>query len=147
MFWEGKGAVQYYAKVSNTGMKSKGGKSFYGQGEVKLRKLLGSAEPDKLRLVLIQRNPSGRHPEVQISRESINAASKSEMIRRWTMDERLHIPQLKQGHPPETMMHFPLFQISPLFSKKCSNSYEHFQNFTFSRKISWIFHPPKFLMT
>ena len=32
MFWEGKGAVQYYAKVSNTGMKGKGGKSFYEQG-------------------------------------------------------------------------------------------------------------------
>src|SRR6218665_832387 len=33
--------------------------------------------------------PVGRHPEVQILRESINAASKSELIRRWTMDERL----------------------------------------------------------
>src|SRR6218665_3007615 len=91
MLWEGKGAVQDYAKVSNTGVKGKGGKSFCEQGEVKLRKLLGSAEPDKLRLVWIERLPVGRHPEVQILRESINAASKSELIRRWTMDERLHI--------------------------------------------------------
>src|SRR6218665_962898 len=47
---------------------------------------------------------------------------------------------------PETFMHFPLFQISPLFSK----------NFQTLRKILTIlpfhekflnFHPPKFLMT
>src|SRR6218665_3121466 len=52
MFREGKGAVQDYAKVSNTGMKGKGGKSFCEQREVKLRKLLGSAEPDKYYCVL-----------------------------------------------------------------------------------------------
>ena len=34
--------------------------------------------------------------------------------------------------PPETMMHFPLFQISPLFSKK----FQTVHNFTFSQKIS-----------
>src|SRR6218665_4118774 len=91
MFREGKRAVQDCAKVSNAGMKGKGGKSLCEQGEVKLRKLLGSAEPDKLRLVWIEREPIRRYAEVQILRESINAASKSELIRRWTMDERLHI--------------------------------------------------------
>ena len=43
-------------------------------------KVVGGAEPDKLRLVWIQREPIGRHPEVQISRESINAANKSELV-------------------------------------------------------------------
>jgi len=33
----------------------------------------------------------GRHPEVQIPRESIIAASKSELIRKWTVDKSLHI--------------------------------------------------------
>ena len=40
MFWEGKCAVQAYAKVSNTGMKGKRGKSVSEYGEVKLQKLL-----------------------------------------------------------------------------------------------------------
>src|SRR6218665_1579837 len=37
--------------------------------------------------------------------------------------------------PSEAMMHSALFQISPLFSKKCSDSAENFHNFTFSRKF------------
>jgi len=45
MLWEGKLAVQDYAKISNTGMKDKRGKSLCEKGEVKLQKLLGSAEP------------------------------------------------------------------------------------------------------
>ena len=40
------------ATCSNTGMKGKGGKSFCEQGEVKLRKLVGSAELDKLRRIV-----------------------------------------------------------------------------------------------
>jgi len=64
MLWEGKLAVQNYAKASNTGMKDKRGKSLCKKGEVKLQKLLGSAEPDKLRLIWIQCEPIGRHPEV-----------------------------------------------------------------------------------
>ena len=38
--------------------------------------------------------------------------------------------------PPETMMHFPLFQISPPISEKFSDFLNFFYNFTFSRKIS-----------
>src|SRR6218665_2163550 len=38
-------------------------------------------------------------------------------------------------HPLEAMMHFPLFQISPLFPKKFSGYMENFPNFTFSHKI------------
>ena len=36
---------------------------------------------------------------------------------------------------PKAMMHFPLFQIPPIF-EKLSESLENFQNFTFSRQIS-----------
>ena len=40
-------------------------------------------------------------------------------------------------HPPlRPWCIFPLFQISPLFSKKFSDSVENFKNFTFSRKSS-----------
>src|SRR6218665_2735524 len=35
--------------------------------------------------------------------------------------------------PTEAMMHFPLFQISPLFAKKFRHSVENFPDFTFSR--------------
>ena len=38
-------------------------------------------------------------------------------------------------HPPETMMHFPLFQIPPYF-RQIFGLCEFFYNFTFSRKIS-----------
>ena len=38
--------------------------------------------------------------------------------------------------PPETMMHFPLFQISPLFLKSFRTFGNFFYNFTFSRKMS-----------
>src|SRR6218665_3010441 len=47
--------------------------------------------------------------------------------------------------PPEAMMHFPLFQISSLFSKNFQ-TVENVQNFNFSHKF-FHFHPPKFLMT
>ena len=97
MLLQGKLAVQNYANVWNTGMKDIRGKSLCEKGEVKLQTLLGSAEPDKLRLVWIQREPIGRHPEVQVSRESINAANRSELIRRWTMDEHLHIMSIHVG--------------------------------------------------
>src|SRR6218665_417569 len=40
-------------------------------------------------------------------------------------------------------MHFPLFQIPPIF-EKFSDFLKNFKNLTFSRKISH-FHPPKFL--
>src|SRR6218665_4219050 len=49
-------------------------------------------------------------------------------------------------HPPEVMMHFPLFQISPPISEKFSDAKGNFSNFTFSQKI-FDFHPQKFLMT
>ena len=39
--------------------------------------------------------------------------------------------------PPEAMVHFPLFQIPPIF-EKFSDSVENFQNFSFSREISRI---------
>ena len=48
MFCEGKRAVQDYARVLNTGIKVIRGKSLCENGKVKLQKLLGSAEPDKL---------------------------------------------------------------------------------------------------
>jgi len=54
MFLEGKPAVQDHAKVSNTGMKDKRWKSVCAKREVKLQKLLASAEPDKLYLIWIQ---------------------------------------------------------------------------------------------
>jgi len=60
--WEGKRAVQDYAKVLNTGMEDKRGKCLCEEGEVKLQKLLGSAERDKLHLVWIQWEPIGRLP-------------------------------------------------------------------------------------
>jgi len=45
MFWEGKHAVQDYAKVSNIGMKGKRGKSFCECGEVKLQMCVSDKEP------------------------------------------------------------------------------------------------------
>src|SRR6218665_1728633 len=44
------------------------------------------------------------------------------------------------------MMHFPLFQISPLFSKKFLTFWKISESLPFPDKISY-FHPPKFLTT
>src|SRR6218665_2192893 len=49
-------------------------------------------------------------------------------------------------HPSETMMHFPLFQISPLFSKNFRTLRKIFTILPFPNKFL-DFHPPKFLMT
>jgi len=43
-------------------------------------------------------------------------------------------------------MHFPLFQISALFSKKIQTLREIFTNLPLPEKFL-DFHPPKFLMT
>ena len=50
--------------------------------------------------------------------------------------------KLRGVHPPETMMHFPLFQISPYFRKifRLWGKFSQFEKFLH-------FHPPKFLMT
>src|SRR6218665_3522627 len=44
------------------------------------------------------------------------------------------------------MMHFPLFRISPLFSKNSQTLWKIFKLLPFSEKFL-DFHPPKFLMT
>ena len=49
-------------------------------------------------------------------------------------------------HPPETMMHFPLFQISPYFRKIFWTLRKIFAILLFPDKFL-DFHPPKFLMT
>ena len=70
-------------------MKDKRGKSLCEKGEVKLQKLLKStAEPDNCILFGFSES---RLEDIQRckSQESINAATKSKLIRRWTMDERL----------------------------------------------------------
>lgn len=91
MFRKGKRAVQDYAKVSNTGVETEGRESLCEEREIKLKKLLASAKPDELGLIWIQCKPIGRHPEVQVSRESVNAASKSKLSRGWAMDKSLYI--------------------------------------------------------
>ena len=48
-------------------------------------------------------------------------------------------------HPPEAMMHFPLFQIPPIL-QTFSDSVENVPNVTYS-KNNFDFHPPKFLVT
>src|SRR6218665_2073912 len=48
--------------------------------------------------------------------------------------------------PPETMMHFPLFQIVPLFWRNFQTLGKIFTILIFSEKFL-DFHPPKFLMT
>ena len=49
-------------------------------------------------------------------------------------------------HPSEAMMHYPLFQIFPLFPKNLSDSAENFPQFYLFQKNS-RFHAPKFLAT
>ncbi len=49
-------------------------------------------------------------------------------------------------HPPEAMMHFPLFQISPYFRKLFQTPWKIFTIWPFPKKI-FDFHLPKFLMT
>ena len=49
-------------------------------------------------------------------------------------------------HPSETMMHFLLFQISSLFSKKFQTLRKIFTILPFAEKFL-DFHPPKFQMT
>jgi len=56
----------------------------------------------------------------------------------------LCLTEARGVHPPEAMMHFPLFQISPNFPKKLSDCVVNFPNLTFSKKCS-DFHPQKFL--
>src|SRR6218665_1172080 len=48
--------------------------------------------------------------------------------------------------PPEVMMHFPLFHISPLFSKNFKTLWKISKMLPFPEK-NFDFHPPKFLMT
>ena len=44
------------------------------------------------------------------------------------------VPTIRGVHPPEAMMHFPLFQISALFPKNIWHSAGNFPDFTFSRR-------------
>jgi len=91
-----KGAIKDNTKVSNTGMESEGGKFLSKKRDVKFLKLLASAKPNKkLCFVWIQSEPIRRHPEVQISRESINAAGKSNLSRGWAKNKRLNIISIK----------------------------------------------------
>jgi hypothetical protein len=90
-----KGAIKDNTKVSNTGMESEGRKFLIKKRDVKFLKLLASAKPNKLRLVRIQSEPIRRHPEVQISRESVNAAGKSKLSRGWAKNKRLNIISIK----------------------------------------------------
>ena len=55
----------------------------------------------------------------------------------------------KQGRPStlrQWCIFHPLFQISPLFARNCSDSVENFPRFTFS-DFFWDFHPQIFLTT
>jgi len=51
-------------------------------------------------------------------------------------EERVRL-QSGASIPPETMIHFPPVSYFPHIFEKLSDSEENFQNFTFSRKISW----------
>src|SRR6218665_1186771 len=54
---------------------------------------------------------------------------------------------MMQGRPsPQTMMHFPLFQLSPLLGNTFRTPMKIFHIYSFPDKFL-DFHPPKFLMT
>src|SRR6218665_2784541 len=55
----------------------------------------------------------------------------------------MHSLQSGASIPSETMMHFPLFQISPLFSKKFRALRKILKMLPFPEKFL-DFHPPKF---
>ena len=59
---------------------------------------------------------------------------------------RIGASALRGVHPSETMMHFPLFQISFLFSKNCLTLWTILNILLFPDKF-FDFRPPKFLMT
>ena len=61
--------------------------------------------------------------------------------------EMFAVISCSQGRPsPEAMMHFPLFQISPLFSTNFQTLWKIPKMLPFPEKI-FDFHPPKFIMT
>src|SRR6218665_1699629 len=72
-----------------------------------------------------------------------HSGTRGQQKKRWA--EIIHQGLDKGVHPPEPMMHLPLFQISPLFQKIFQSMSKKFQISIFREKF--LFYPPKFLMT
>jgi len=72
-----------------------------------------------------------------------HSGTRGQQKKRWA--EIIHQGLDRGVHPPEPMMHLPLFQISPLFQKIFQSMSKKFQISIFREKF--LFYPPKFLMT